>query len=274
MGKEIQMRWLGSAAFEIRSESVVLIDPFLRRNRKAYPIQELKPKDFSRADYIFVSHGHSDHAIDVPEISRSSGAKIFCSPVTAKFLIRKNMDPSRITLIESNREFFFPDFSVRALLCEHSKVDIGIILRSMPQLLSAVPGLLVDFLTMPAGPLIVFLFDFSGLRILHMGSLPNDYENLLPELAGNTDIALIPLRGRSDIAEIAADFSSSIKPTAIVVQHHDNFSPPLSPPVDVESFRRKVKEVLPETAFYEPEMNVTFSPTSLLPKGPDSRTAQ
>lgn len=264
MNEEIQVRWLGTSGFEIIAKSAILIDPFLRRNRKARPVQNLKPEDFSQAKYIFVSHGHSDHAIDVPEIARISKAKIFCSSVTERFLIRKKVNPSSITVIENDKEFDLGDFSVRALLCQHSKVDPGIILQSMPHLLLAVPRLLADFLTMPAGPLVIFLFDFSRLKILHLGSLPADHQRIVSGLRGKTDIALVPLRGRSDIAQIAAEFSKSLRPRAIVIQHHDNFSPPLSPPVDVKTFRKKVSMMLPGTTLYEPEMNVYFSPGMLI----------
>ncbi len=264
MNEEIKVRWLGTAGFEISLRYPILIDPFLRRNRKASPVQNLKPEDFSHAQYIFVSHGHSDHAIDVPDIARFSQSKIFCSSVTRRFLIRKKVNPHLITVIDGDREFDFGDFSVKAYLCKHSKIDVGIIIESMPQLLIAVPRLLADFLTMPGGPLVVLLFDFSGLKILHMGSLPADHRKIASKLSDKTDVALVPLRGRSDIAEIAAEFSKSLKPRAIVIHHHDNFAPPLSPPVDVKTFEERIEKLMPGTMLYEPEMNVYFSPKKLI----------
>ena len=74
--KEIQITWLGHAAFEIVSSggTRILIDPFLKSN----PATPAEFKDLSRyrPNYILVTHSHGDHMGDAIEIAKASKAKL------------------------------------------------------------------------------------------------------------------------------------------------------------------------------------------------------
>ncbi|HEX8843562.1 MAG TPA: metal-dependent hydrolase [Pyrinomonadaceae bacterium] len=74
--KEIQITWLGHAAFEIVSSGGTrfLIDPFLKEN----PATPSELKDLSRykPDFILVTHSHGDHMGDAIEIAKASRAKL------------------------------------------------------------------------------------------------------------------------------------------------------------------------------------------------------
>jgi L-ascorbate metabolism protein UlaG (beta-lactamase superfamily) len=62
------LTWLGHAAFRIESDrgKRIYVDPFLKNNPKT-PDGE---KDPERVDIIAVTHGHSDHAGEVAELSK------------------------------------------------------------------------------------------------------------------------------------------------------------------------------------------------------------
>jgi len=74
--KEIQITWLGHAAFELVSSggTDVLIDPFLTKN----PATPADLKDLSRyhPNFILVTHSHGDHLGDAIELAKMSTAKI------------------------------------------------------------------------------------------------------------------------------------------------------------------------------------------------------
>ncbi|HHH81715.1 MAG TPA: metal-dependent hydrolase [Chloroflexi bacterium] len=64
--------WYGHAAFGLEIAGVhVLVDPFLTDN----PSASLRPEE-AQADFILVSHGHSDHVGDAQQIAKRTGAKI------------------------------------------------------------------------------------------------------------------------------------------------------------------------------------------------------
>jgi len=62
------LTWLGHAAFRIDTDDGkrIYVDPFLQNNPKT-PAGEKEPE---RADIIAVTHGHSDHASEVPALSK------------------------------------------------------------------------------------------------------------------------------------------------------------------------------------------------------------
>ena len=69
--------WLGHSAFRLvlPDERVVLIDPWLKEN-PACPNQLKKP---DRCDFIVLTHGHSDHADDVPELIRAFDPRVIAN---------------------------------------------------------------------------------------------------------------------------------------------------------------------------------------------------
>ena len=74
--KEIQITWLGHAAFELVSSggTDILIDPFLTKN-PATPA-ELKDLSHYHPNFILVTHSHGDHLGDAVELAKMSKAKI------------------------------------------------------------------------------------------------------------------------------------------------------------------------------------------------------
>ncbi len=83
--KDIQITWLGHAAFELVSSggTRILIDPFLKEN----PATPAEFKDLSRykPNYILVTHSHGDHLGDAIEIAKASRAKIVTVNMPAIF---------------------------------------------------------------------------------------------------------------------------------------------------------------------------------------------
>jgi L-ascorbate metabolism protein UlaG (beta-lactamase superfamily) len=81
----IRMRWLGTACFEIAlpNKQTVVIDPYVD-DSVGSPITSDK---FEGCDYIFITHGHYDHVLDVGKLAERFNPKIFCSEVTAGSLI-------------------------------------------------------------------------------------------------------------------------------------------------------------------------------------------
>lgn len=68
----IKVTWLGHATMMIEVNGTrLLIDPFLADNPKA----TLRPEE-AQADYILISHGHSDHIADALAIAQRTGAMV------------------------------------------------------------------------------------------------------------------------------------------------------------------------------------------------------
>jgi len=56
--KQVKIRWLGHAAFEVQSQDIdILIDPWLTN-----PLSPVRPEEV-KPDYIVVTHDHNDHLV-------------------------------------------------------------------------------------------------------------------------------------------------------------------------------------------------------------------
>ncbi|UPT66026.1 MAG: MBL fold metallo-hydrolase [Sphingobacteriales bacterium JAD_PAG50586_3] len=73
----MKITYYGHSCFsaEINGKQV-LFDPFVTGNPLAKDIVDVNT---IQADYILVSHGHSDHILDAEAIARRTSAKIVCS---------------------------------------------------------------------------------------------------------------------------------------------------------------------------------------------------
>ncbi len=70
-----QITWLGHAALRIETDGkTILVDPFI----SGQPSPPCKPDELD-ADFILVSHGHSDHVGDTVAIAQRTGALVICN---------------------------------------------------------------------------------------------------------------------------------------------------------------------------------------------------
>jgi L-ascorbate metabolism protein UlaG (beta-lactamase superfamily) len=69
----MKLTYYGHACFAVEAGGkTLLFDPFITPNPLA---EKIDPKKIA-ADFIFISHGHSDHVADVVEIAKRTGATV------------------------------------------------------------------------------------------------------------------------------------------------------------------------------------------------------
>ena len=79
--------WYGHATLSLRTGGFsLLIDPFFTGNSAT----KQDPKTLT-ADYILITHGHSDHVGDAPEIARRTGATIISNAEICKWFAQKGL---------------------------------------------------------------------------------------------------------------------------------------------------------------------------------------
>jgi L-ascorbate metabolism protein UlaG (beta-lactamase superfamily) len=82
-----RVRWLGHASLHIETGGLnVLIDPFLTGN----PAGAIKA-DQAVADFILVSHGHSDHIGDTIAIAKRTGATVIANYEISEWLLKQGL---------------------------------------------------------------------------------------------------------------------------------------------------------------------------------------
>jgi len=73
-----QVQWLGQAAFKITSPAgkVIITDPWLRANPLTPP-QYKNLEALGKIDVLLVSHGHTDHVADAPDLAKLNNVPLY-----------------------------------------------------------------------------------------------------------------------------------------------------------------------------------------------------
>jgi L-ascorbate metabolism protein UlaG (beta-lactamase superfamily) len=234
----MQLRWLGTAGFELRSgRTAVLIDPYFTRNPRSTPVQNLRPADFPDAQAIFITHGHFDHIYDVPAIVALTGAPVYASPLVCQSLAAKGVPWNKLRPRWGGETDEVGPFRFTAVPARHVTFDAHLVFST---LLHSLPHL-ADLSRLgpshyPCGQVLGWFIEVEGKRLFDMGSacLPWD-------LNAEVDVYMVPVQGRTDICSVAAGLVQRVRPSIVIPHHYDDFYPPLSRDVDLAPFEAELR---------------------------------
>lgn len=245
----MEIQWLGTAGFRIQTrDACFLLDPYLSRNPDAEPRQPLAPKDLAPASHIFVSHGHFDHIMDIPAITRQTGAEVICSPTAAHTLSDMGLDPDRIKAVENEGdEITFKGVKAKAFYSRHIRFDLPLLVTTLVKIGRGLPKIFPLFSNFPCGQVLSWQFELENRRIHFFGSGGSTVKELEDLSKNPLDILLVPLQGHSDICARAFEYVRILKPALVIPQHQDNFFPPVSRAVDITPFIDQVQRSCPGT---------------------------
>jgi L-ascorbate metabolism protein UlaG (beta-lactamase superfamily) len=105
----------GHSCFLIEIEGKnILFDPFITPNELAKDINI----DEIEADYIFVSHGHSDHIADCAAIAKRTGAQVVCGFEVGEWLKKQGVE--KIHPMNTGGKWNFDFGTVKCVVAHHS----------------------------------------------------------------------------------------------------------------------------------------------------------
>jgi len=245
----LKIRWLGTACFEILlpNERTLIIDPYVDDSVSA-PITS---DQFLDCHYIFITHGHYDHVLDVSKLAERFRPKIFCNDTAAHSLIEvQGVEPGLITRVKAGDIIREEGLTVEVLPGIHvnfakeyrrltgrdldkktTDEPLAVIKEALMVMMGtdSIPDKFEEWMTKyPQGQQLNFVFDpDQGNRIYMAGSYPdptvivaarraNAFITLLQVLPGNTVHGM-----EEQIARLAIASNCKIA----VPQHHDPLFP-------------------------------------------------
>jgi L-ascorbate metabolism protein UlaG (beta-lactamase superfamily) len=232
----IAIQWLGTAGFRIDAEGkTFLLDPHLSgrsgpaSRRKALQVPEIRPH------LIMVSHGHADHAADLPWIMAESTADVVCNQTLAKRLMEQGIPRHRIIVAHEGTRCLHQDYRVEVFRAGHAPFDLGEALRGLSRMGTKTLEALGKIREHPAGTPVSFRISlFCGCRIQHFGSMgasPQELRRM--KEAGPIDVLLLPLQRHRGWVRRATEHVRVLDPRILVPHHHDDSMPPFTEAVDI-----------------------------------------
>jgi L-ascorbate metabolism protein UlaG (beta-lactamase superfamily) len=196
----VQLKYLGTAGWEITDgKTVVLVDPFLSRPRIVIPNDETLSTDtrplftnndiaqsdtavidahIQRADFILVTHTHSDHALDVPYIARKTGATVIGTESTFNYARACGVPGNKIMVVRGGEDYELGGISVRVIPSLHGVLRHAPFLQRDPNA-PLPPAVFPANATCPfrfadlriEGGTLAYLIRMNGHQILVFGSM-------------------------------------------------------------------------------------------------------
>jgi beta-lactamase family protein len=127
--EKLVVRWLGTTNYEISYRGqVLLFDTYYDRGPRNRPIG-LLPGQVTRADAIFLGHGHFDHMSDASSIALRLGIRAIGGPPTYEKLLTQGMRDGQAVRVTGTggERFDFRGFSVEPVLAHHSVLSPAVL---------------------------------------------------------------------------------------------------------------------------------------------------
>jgi L-ascorbate metabolism protein UlaG (beta-lactamase superfamily) len=103
-----------------------VIDPYLTRFPvwrmgigRVRPNSDLIATKIPRCDYVLVTHAHWDHILDVPDVARNTGARVFGSQNSCRLMLTCGVPESNIRQIKVGDRLTLGEFQVEVFSVEH-----------------------------------------------------------------------------------------------------------------------------------------------------------
>jgi len=282
----VQLTYLGTAGWEITDgKTVVLIDPFLSRPRIVIPNAETLPTDtrplftnndiaqsdaavidahIQRADFILVTHTHSDHVLDVPYIARKTGATVLGTESTYNFARASGVPGNKLIVVRGGEDYELPGFSLRVIPSLHGVLRNAPFLQRDPNAplppavfpASATPPFRFADLRIEGGTL-AYLIRMNGRQILVFGSMnyvEREVQGLRP------DVVLVgAMPERREIYDYTGRLLRAVGfPRMVLPTHWDRFNVTYdvsqAPEIErLQSFLAEVKAASPKSTVIVPK---------------------
>ena len=226
--------WHGTASIEfVNEQGSILFDPFVPLKGSPVPVSI---EEFDGFKYIFVTHGHFDHIVSIPEIyKRNPYVKIYCTDTPYNTLNKKGIPEENLRRLSCGQNVEVSGFSISVFHGKHAVLP------------SLTLPLLMSFLRSPArGNLpyiakenrrcrendetLFYRIEADGRTVFLMGSLNLRDDTEYPTGA---DLLILPYNGWNDNCPPAVSTIERLKPTRVLLDHYDETFPPLTTKLDL-----------------------------------------
>jgi L-ascorbate metabolism protein UlaG (beta-lactamase superfamily) len=265
--RPITLTYLGNAGWQVEDgRTVILVDPYLSQFREprgsfASPEDDsssdriLEPDvaliaaHVRRADYVLVTHSHSDHLLDVPTVAKRTGAVVIGSQGTAAIVRAEQVPERQIVIVRGGEDLEFSGFSLRVVPSLHSEL-FGKHYNN-----SEFAGPVAEGLRAPLresayheGGTFAYLLRIAGHQMLIMGSM-NYIEREMTGL--RPDIALIGSgASRREIHDYSARLMRALgNPPLVFPTHWDSWATATEAAArdEVDRFAAEIRAASPRT---------------------------
>ena len=237
---DIRVTFLGTTSFVIRGAGhTLIIDGFFSRPSRSELLGRIEPNPYAilggllragvvRADALFVSHTHYDHALDSATVAQFVGARLMGSSSLAQLASAYGLPPARVVQITKPTTFQFGRLAVRAIPWRHSPDAV------FEGPIEAPPQLPARTSSYREGTVYSYLVSNNRSHVLIIPSA-NYITNALNGVQADTVFLSIGQLGRQSDKFIATYWDQTVARVGaktVIPIHWDDFTKPLTQPLE------------------------------------------
>ncbi len=234
LASEVEVLWLGHATVRFTSVEgkVIVVDPFVTKNPKT-PAEYRDLKALGKVDLILVTHGHTDHVRDLPELASLSGAQVVTPYGFGLNMISLGLIPGDKVIGMNKGGTVSPlgqGIKVHMVPAEHgSGVDFKM------------PGLELEPLAMRlrgGGAAVGYVIEFeNGFKVYHSGDTAVFGDMALIREFYAPDLAMVSIGGHftMDPAGAAYALKNLLKPKQVIPIHYGTYPVINRTPAELEA---------------------------------------
>lgn len=257
----MKITWLGTASVRIESEGErILFDPFVQLIGGENPNCI---EDFWQDKTIFITHGHLDHLLEVPELidaKTGSDATVFCGSRAAETLEKVLEDTGNAVVVRPGDVIRIGSVSIRVWEGKHARPGAAagvkklFSARMFHHLKNALALAYLHPKFPEGGQTLLYEVCAEGKRVLVMGSLGLREDTDYPQGA---DLLILPYQGSACLESAALETAARLMPKRILLDHFDDAFPPISEHVDTRGFKVLMDREYPQIRVVKPTAGKT-----------------
>jgi L-ascorbate metabolism protein UlaG (beta-lactamase superfamily) len=265
---------LGTTNFEfVYRNQVILMDAYYDRGPRNRPIG-FKPTQITRADAIYIGHGHFDHMSDAVSVAQQTHAPVIGAP-TATDTARSLGLPQAQTITVNGKGgeiLRYNGFTVQPILAQHSTLAPEVLNAFKTAINAAIGAPTPDEVAAEAAILargtfdpkvitegtIAYLFTFdNGFKLIYRNSAGpiTTYERAaMARIGGSTDVAIVAYIGQyAAERQIAATLPivQLYHPRLYLPSHHDEIAGTFLD-IGTEPMFMAIRDTMPNTKALSP----------------------
>lgn len=230
----MKLIWHGTASVElICGEGRILFDPFVPLRHSAVPVSIDEYDGFSD---IFITHGHFDHIVNIPQIARRNhDVRVYCTNTPYKTLRSYGVPEKNLVLTGFDQSLDVNGFHIRTFHGKHAVLPTASWSRLKYILKSPALGNLPQIVKhnrrcRENDETVFYWIEADGRSLALMGSLNLREDSEYP---ADADLLVLPYNGWEDNFPPAMRVIERLKPKRVALDHYDDTFPPLTMPLDL-----------------------------------------
>lgn len=270
----LSLRWLGTTNFElVYRNQVILLDTYYDRGPRNRSIG-FSPNQVTRANAIYIGHGHFDHMSDAVTVASQTGAPLIGAPTAVDAAIRMGMPAAKgVPVTGRGGEILqYNGFTVEPILAQHSTLSPTVLGAFQAAITATIGAPTPEESAAEAAVLargtsdprvitegtIAYLFTFdNGFRLMYRNSSGpiTEFERAaMARIGGMTDVAIVAYIGQYVAARQIASTLPIVQlynPKLYLPSHHDEIAGTFLD-IGTEPMFMAIRDTMPNTRSLSP----------------------